>query len=105
MKERELRNHVTCSMCNRPVMASGLPLFWRVSVERFGIDARAVQRQQGLAMHLGSPALAAIMGPDEDLAMPVMDKVTLTVCDPCAMDSMGQLAHVSLTTKADEVPS
>ena len=105
MKESELRQHLTCDLCNRKVTATGLPLFWRVKVERFGIDAKAVQRQHGLGMHLGSHALAGIMGLDEDLATPVMDPVTLTMCEGCALDATGKLVHVALTQKAAEVPA
>jgi len=86
MKERELRQHATCSLCEEKIGHTGLPLFWRVKIERFGIDMRAVQRQTGLAMMLGgNAAIAAAMGPDEDLAA-VIDEVTLTVCETCAVD-------------------
>jgi hypothetical protein len=88
MKEAELRQHATCSACGKKVLAAGLPLFWRVTIERFGVDMQACQRQQGLSMMLGSPALASVMGPDEDLAKPVMDKVVATVCESCVLSSM-----------------
>ncbi len=52
MKEKELRKHATCAMCGNKVLASGLPLFWRVTVERFGVDLKAVSRQQGYSMML-----------------------------------------------------
>ncbi len=84
MKEAELRKHATCALCGNKVLAAGMPLFWRVTVERFGIDLRAIQRQQGLTMMLGgNAAIAAAMGPDEDLAMPIGDAETVTVCEAC----------------------
>lgn len=86
MKERELRQHATCSLCRQKIGHTGLPLFWTVKIEHFGIDAAAVQRQQGLAMMLGgNGALALAMGPDEEMTMPMMDPVTLTVCERCAV--------------------
>ena len=85
MKEAELRRHTTCDACHGKVLASGLPLFWRVKVERFGVDMRAAQRQDGLAAFIGSTALASVMGPDEDMAKPVMAPHVLTLCEPCAM--------------------
>lgn len=85
MKERELLKHLTCSFCGKPIAHSGLPMFWTVKVERFGIDANAIRRQHGLGLMLGSPALAGVMGPDEDMAKPVMEPVTLTACEPCAL--------------------
>jgi len=96
MKEAELRQHTTCSLCRQKVLASGLPLFWRVSIERFGIDMQAATRQTGLALAMGSAQLAAIMGPDEDIARPVMDKAVLTVCEQCAIGCQVNLAHLAL---------
>jgi len=86
MKRAELLEHATCSGCAKRIGHTGLPLFWRVKVERFGIDVSALRRQDGLGQFIGSHALAAAMGPDEDLATPVMDPVTLTLCDTCACD-------------------
>ena len=80
-------------------MHTGLPLFYRVSIERFGIDMQAVNRRHGLEMFFGGgnggAALAGVMGTDDDIAKPVMDKLTLFVCENCAMDSLcvAQLAE------------
>lgn len=84
MKERELRQHATCSLCRKAIGHTGLPLFWRVKIERFGIDMAAAQRQQGLGMMIGGP-LAMVMGPDEDLAH-LIHETTLTVCEACALE-------------------
>lgn len=85
MKERELRKHAICSLCDKKIGHTGVPLFWRVTVERFGIDLQAVQRQQGLGLMLGG-LLAQAMGPDEELASPVMEPTVLTVCEACAVN-------------------
>lgn len=85
MKEAELRKHTACSFCGKKLLSNGgLPLFWRVTVERFGIDMMAVQRQHGLGMVIGSAAIASVMGPDEDLAKPMQEPATLTICEICA---------------------
>ncbi len=95
MKELELRKHATCSLCGNKIMASGIPLFWRVTVERFGVDLRAIERQQGRAMMFnGNATLAHIMGPDEDMAKPFMPPVVLTVCEPCALSPDRHLAEL-----------
>lgn len=86
MKERELRQHAYCSLCRNPIGHTGLPLFWRVTIERFGVEMGAVQRQSGFAMMLGSADLAAAMGPDEDMAKPVHEPIVLTVCETCAVE-------------------
>ncbi len=85
MKEAELRKHTTCSLCKKPIGHTKLPLFWRVTVERFGIDVQAVQRQHGLTLMIGAP-LAAVMGPDETMARPLMEPKVLTVCETCACE-------------------
>lgn len=86
MKEAELRKHATCSLCLQPILASGLPLFYRVTIEHFGVDLGAVRRQAG---HAG---LAAAMGPDEDMAKPIGEPVVLTVCEPCSINKQWPVA-------------
>ena len=85
MKERELRAHAVCSLCRKKIGESGVPLFYRVTLERFGVKLDAVRRQTGLEMMLnGHVAIAQAMGPDEDMAVPVMEKVVLVVCESCS---------------------
>ena len=88
MKEKELRECATCGICGEKIGKSGSPMFWRVRIERHGIDLSAVQRQTGLAMMLGgNGGIAAVMGPDEEMTVPLMDPVTLTVCETCCTKS------------------
>jgi hypothetical protein len=88
MKEKELRECATCAICGEKIGKSGMPMFWRVRIERHGVDLAAVQRQTGLAMMLGGHAgIAAAMGPDEEMTVPLMDPVTVTICDPCGTRS------------------
>ena len=82
MKEQELRENSYCAMCHKPIASSGIPMFWRVTVEHFGLNMPALQRQHGLGMMLGG-TLARAMGPDEDLAEPVIDPVKLPICENC----------------------
>lgn len=84
MKERELRAVSKCALCGRPFGHTGLPLFWRVTVERWGVDADAVRRQDGFATFIGSSALAGIMGPDDDMAHRITGPIRVTICEPCS---------------------
>lgn len=85
MKEAELRQHATCNLCDKKIGHTGVPLFWRVKVERFGLDIRACDRLMGMTQFFGGHAgLASIMGANEDLAKPVMEPQTITVCETCA---------------------
>ena len=105
MKEMELRQHADCSLCGKKIGASGMPMFWRVSVERFGVKMDVVNRQQGLTMMLGGSArLAQVMGADEDMTMPLMEKTVLTVCETCCTKNVcvAELAERSITQKEQD---
>jgi hypothetical protein len=104
MKETELRKHATCDLCRQRIGHTGLPLFWRVRIERFGIDMRAAQRQTGLGLMLGA-GLAQVMGPDEDMARPVMAPLLLTVCEACACTSELPVAAMAEVVKAGPTDS
>jgi len=94
VKRAELLKHAKCGLCHKPVGNSGLPLFWKLTVERFGIDVRAAQRQDAMGVMMGHHGLAAIMGPDEDMAAPMMPPVTVTVCETCATQET-MVAHLA----------
>ncbi len=83
MKEQELREVSECAMCHRPFGVSGLPLFWRITLVRHGLDVLAMQRQDGLGAMLQNSALASVMGPDETMTK-VLSERTITVCEGCA---------------------
>jgi len=99
MKEKELRQHATCSACGEKVGKASI-LFWRVTAERFGINRTALQQQDGLAMLLGSSELANVVGADKDLAEPVMKPVVLTICEKCAFE---ELCIAELVEKATKI--
>lgn len=103
MKEKELRAHAKCSICHKGLLSTGLPLFYRLKVERFGLDMNALQQQQGLAMFFGGYAmLAQIMGADRDMAHPVMEPVTLTVCEACSHEPILLPMYLEESQVADE---
>ena len=85
MKEEELRKSAICGVCEKAFGHTGLPLFWRITIERFGVNLKSIQRQDGLAQMLGSPALATVMGPGQDMVKPMMDPVKVTICEDCIM--------------------
>lgn len=81
MKQGELKK---CSLCKKGIMNGGCPVFYRVEVERLCVDMSAVQRRHGLELMVGSPALAAVLGPNEDIAKTI-DKKQYVVCQDCAL--------------------
>lgn len=62
MKEKGLRESAVCAICKLPFGHVGLPLFWRVTIERFGVDS--------------------------EMTMPVMEPVKVAICEACAMDEV-----------------
>ena len=85
MKEKELRSFAKCANCPNKIMTTGSIFFWVVSVESYSLCQRNIIRHSGLEQFLGgSVQLAQIMGPDEDLATQVKDKIRVMVCDDCA---------------------
>lgn len=88
MKEKELRAAADCAVCGKAFGHSGLPLFWRVTIERHGVLMDRVKRQDGLSQFLGGNCLLAqVMGPDEELTQKLMGPVTITVCEHCAQQA------------------
>lgn len=83
MKKTELEK---CISCDKGMGHDRAIAFYQLTVQRMLIDRRAVERQHGLELAMGSPALASIMGPDEDIAVPVGGAEKFLVCDECAMD-------------------
>lgn len=85
MKEQELRDSATCGLCRKKLGEASFPTFYRVTLERFMLDPGAISRQTGLAMMLGgSGRLAQVMGCDEEMAQPIMEKESFTVCEDCS---------------------
>jgi hypothetical protein len=87
MKQHELK---PCHCCKKGLMHDGSPLFYRVSVEPNVVDLRAVQRQHGLEMMMGAAApLAQVLGPNDDLAVPVEGAlVDVLICASCFLSGL-----------------
>lgn len=94
MKQEELRRHARCTNCNKLIGQTSLPLFFKITIERHGIDLGAVKRQTGLEMMLGSPFIAAAMGPNEDMTRLLAGPFTATICEDCACKDIS-LHHIS----------
>jgi hypothetical protein len=76
-----------CARCGKGVMHTGLPMFYRVTVEHMGIDVQAARRQMGLEMMLGGAGrIANVMGPDEDMGLPIGSANQGLFCETCAND-------------------
>jgi hypothetical protein len=82
LKEKELRQN--CMKCGKGIFhISPLSPIFKISFQPFIANHQAIQRQAGLGMML-NPALAMVMGTNEDLAIPMEDKKTGLLCTECA---------------------
>lgn len=83
LKRRDIK---PCALCGQGVMHDGQITFYRLTLDRYVVDMRAIERQHGLELYMGSPAIAHVMGPDEDLAKRLPEGVgPVLVCQSCAM--------------------
>lgn len=83
LKRRDITH---CALCGEGVMHGGGLLFYRVAVEVYMVNIRAIERQHGFEMFMGNPAIAQAMGPDEDLAKQVPGTAkTVLICSLCSM--------------------
>lgn len=102
MKEHELRSLAVCGHCKKKIGHTGLLSFWVVTLQRFGLDHRALQRQTGMELLMGGHvALAQVMGPNEDLAKPLSQAVTISVCERCATE---EIVLACLDAATEEAP-
>jgi hypothetical protein len=103
MKEKDLRKYHKCDNCGRKIGQTMLPILWRVSLVQHGLEAGAIQRQQGLAMMMGGNGLMAnIMGPDEDMTQ-VINEAELMICQECFQgDSLNLLCAIERSREREE---
>jgi hypothetical protein len=88
IKQAEIK---PCSICKKGIAHDGNFLFWRIKLERAGLDAGAIERQHGLELMLGSPPLARVMGTDADIAKVIDGPHDVWVCEPCVMEKIPAL--------------
>ena len=94
-----------CACCGKLMLALPSPVFYRVTVEYCGVDAKAVQQRVGLAQFFGGGAeglaLSGIMGSHQKPVL-VMAKGTVNVCLNCSMDAtIAQIHAPALESQAE----
>jgi len=88
MKEDELRKLAKCGGCGKGIGKS--IFFWKITIDRYGFDHNALQRQQGLGLQIG--ALSRVMGPDEDLAKQIGPPAVFSICQDCILKPLNLAA-------------
>lgn len=76
-----------CAMCGKGLMHTGLPLVWKITMHRLGLDVNALRREQGLEMMMGGAApLARAFSPNNEFGLEIEKPITVMVCEPCALE-------------------
>lgn len=75
-----------CAVCKKGVAHTGVPLFYRVSVEHMGIDPTAVQRTDAMEKYMGGAVALARVFEDPVIASPIVPAMTILVCQNCAVE-------------------
>lgn len=88
MRRAELIAAAQCAACRRKVGEASFPTFYRLTLERHGLNLPALRRAHGEELLMGSPFLAAALGADEDLTIRVMDPATITICEDCSTQAL-----------------
>lgn len=93
-----------CICCGKGMMHNNDPFFYRMTLEYFLVDMKAVHRQAGLEQFIGSPVLASVMGPDDDIATSISKKVTVFICFTCSVNKKQSIAiiHEAAQEKKEE---
>ena len=76
-----------CAICGKGVAHTGVPLFYRVRIERMGIDHRAVQHASGMEQYFGGAVAIARVFADPEIASRIGDETTILVCESCSVES------------------
>lgn len=83
MKAGELEK---CCLCGKGMMHSGVPLFYRVTVEHMGVKVREVQRAHGMEEFMGGNVALARVFHDPDIAERIGEPTQKLVCQTCALE-------------------
>lgn len=74
-----------CFFCEKGMMHGGTILFYEITVGQCVVDLPAVQRQAGMDMLMGHPALGMALSPDTRVAHRLPAKRVL-ICAGCALE-------------------
>ncbi len=92
-----------CAKCGKGLMHSGIPIVWKMTAHRVGVDIRKIDQQAGLELMIGHAVIAAVLAPAFDYGVAVARPVEFMLCEPCALD--GNLLAVLLDDLANDAPA
>lgn len=83
-KKMKVGDFRPCARCGKGMMHTGLPLFYRVTIQRMAIDMREVHRADGMEKFFAGHVGIARVFHDPDIGIPFAESVTVLVCETCA---------------------
>jgi hypothetical protein len=94
-----------CALCGKGVMHTQMPLFYRVRIERMGIDLDEVRRTDAMEKFFGGHVRIARAFQDPVLATPIGEAAHALVCEKCATQPhwLAELAERA-SSKPNEPP-
>lgn len=98
-----------CAMCKRQLLETELPLFYRITAARCGIDGNEVRRHVGLAQAIAPGAdglaLAGVLGPGVKPVVVMNDAGTFNVCQRCAQKNPLELLVIAVAEMKEDSDS
>lgn len=85
-KAMKAKDFKPCAFCGKGVMHAGVPLFYRIHVERMGVDGGAVQRAAAMEQYMGGHVALARVFEDPEIAKPITPGTTVLVCETCSTE-------------------
>ena len=74
-----------CKICGLGVAHTRAPLFYRVKIERMGLERQAIERTAAMEMYMGGAVRLARVFEDPIIAKPIHEGTTILVCEACAL--------------------
>ena len=78
------KDFTMCLCCGKGVAHAGDLTFLRIHIDYMMLNPRAITRQHGLEQMVGNAALAAVLGPNEDMAARIGSGEGL-ICGTCML--------------------
>lgn len=94
-----------CAFCQRVMLGTEVPIFYRITIQHCGIDRKAVRQRVGLAQFFGGGqnglVLSGVMG-SHDKPVVEIGRATINVCLTCAQEHPDVLLIVAAAIEPKE---
>lgn len=95
LKTLQAGDLMACLICRKPLNHTGLPIFFRFTVQRCALDADAIMERQGLALQLGRSRQLAEVFASKPPGVVIDEYRPVCVCHDCASKTSAEMLHLS----------